>query len=143
MEQTLKIAFATAALLLSTSLARAEEPKIFDIAGAAREPMTEGLTRRAIHTKQASMAVFDFKAGAKVPEHQHPNEQVTYIVSGHVKVTVEGKEYDVRAGQVIAIPPNKTPSFVAIEDTVDIDFFTPVRADWVAGTANYFGGEKK
>lgn len=113
-------------------------PTITDIAAMPRESLAEGVNRRALFGDQSTMAIFDLKAGAAVPEHRHPNEQVSYIHSGRVRVTVAGTPYEVRAGQVIVIPPNLPHSFVALEDTVNIDFFAPARADWRSGDADYF-----
>lgn len=113
-------------------------PSITDIGAMPRETMVEGVSRRALFGGQTTMAIFDLKAGAAVPEHRHPNEQVSYIHSGRVRVTVAGQPYEVLAGQVIVIPPNLPHSFVALEDTVDIDFFAPARADWLSGEAGYF-----
>lgn len=56
---------------------------------------------------------------------------------GLVKVVSQGKEFIVKAGGVLIIPPFVPHEFTALEDTIDIDFFTPVREDWLTGTASY------
>jgi quercetin dioxygenase-like cupin family protein len=129
------------ATVLSVSPATAQvAPRVIvaDIGAATPETVAPGLTRRYVTGDQTTLGVFNFEKGAIVPEHQHPNEQVTYILSGHVEVTVAGRPYQVRAGQVIIIPANTPHRFEALEETIDIDFFTPARADWLSGTAGYF-----
>jgi quercetin dioxygenase-like cupin family protein len=77
------------------------------------------------------------KKGGIVPEHSHVNEQVTYILEGALKFTIGGRDIVVRAGDVLAIPPNLPHSAEAIEDTVDLDVFNPPRADWISKDDSY------
>ena len=77
------------------------------------------------------------KKGCIVPEHSHPNEQLTYIAEGALKFWIDGKEIVVNAGEVLTIPPNMPHKAEALEDTVDFDVFNPPRADWMGGTDAY------
>jgi quercetin dioxygenase-like cupin family protein len=113
------------------------EVKLIDFEKMAPEKLGNKITRRYVSGENEMLARFDFKKGAIVPKHQHPNEQITYILKGCVKVTIEDKEYIVRAGQVLIIPPNTTHEFEALEDTIDLDVFSPPRQDWIEGTDNY------
>jgi quercetin dioxygenase-like cupin family protein len=71
------------------------------------------------------------KKGCVVPEHSHPNEQITFIAEGALKFWINGKEIVVNAGEVLTIPPNMPHKAEALEDTVDFDIFDPPRADWM------------
>jgi quercetin dioxygenase-like cupin family protein len=75
------------------------------------------------------------KQGAVVPMHHHHNEQVSYILEGALKFTLQtdagDKEITVRAGEVLCIPPNLPHEAHALEDTVDLDIFNPPRQDWI------------
>jgi len=55
-----------------------------------------------------------------------------------LKFWVEGEELIVRAGQVLPIPPNVPHKAEALEDTLDVDVFSPVRRDWIDHTDTYF-----
>jgi quercetin dioxygenase-like cupin family protein len=77
------------------------------------------------------------KKGCFVPEHSHPNEQVTFIAEGALKFKIDGREIVVNSGEVLTIPPNMPHSAEALEDTVDFDVFHPPRADWIDKTNNY------
>ena len=82
------------------------------------------------------------KKGCLVPMHSHHNEQVTYILEGALKFTLNGEEVVVRAGQVLCIPGNVPHEAVALEDTVDLDVFTPPREDWIGKTDAYLRREQ-
>jgi quercetin dioxygenase-like cupin family protein len=77
------------------------------------------------------------KKGCVVPLHSHHNEQVTYILEGTLKFGLNDEEIIVRAGEVLCIPPNVPHEAVALEDTVDLDIFTPPREDWIGKTDAY------
>jgi quercetin dioxygenase-like cupin family protein len=82
--------------------------------------------------------------GSVVPWHSHENEQLTWIVEGalHFWLGEEGsadlQEIVVRAGEVLFIPSNVPHKAVALEDTFDVDVFSPPRQDWLDGTDSYF-----
>lgn len=77
------------------------------------------------------------KKGAIVPEHSHPNEQITFIAAGALKFWIDGREIVVNAGEVLTIPPNMPHKAEALADTVDFDVFNPPRADWMNKTNSY------
>jgi quercetin dioxygenase-like cupin family protein len=78
--------------------------------------------------------------GAIVPEHAHENEQITYILEGKLRFTLGDETIDVGAGEVLTIPPNVPHAAEALEDTLDVDVFTPPREDWLSGTDAYLRG---
>lgn len=106
------------------------------------EELSDKVSRQYVYGKEAMLARFVFKKGAIIPEHHHPSEQITYILKGSVKVTIEGKEIIVRAGEVLIIPPNVPHRFEALEDTIDLDVFSPPREDWIKGTDTYLKKKK-
>ena len=77
------------------------------------------------------------KKGSIVPEHSHPNEQITFILEGALKFYIDGREIVVNAGEVLTIPPHMPHKAEALEDTVDFDIFDPPRADWMNKTNSY------
>lgn len=120
----------------------AQNVQTFTLKELPTKPVNELLTRGMISGEQGTIGYFTYKKGAVVPTHQHSNEQYSLITKGSVKVNILDKEYIVKAGDGIIIPPNVPHSFTALEDdTIDIDFFSPARKDWIEGKDNYF--EKK
>ena len=98
------------------------------------------LRRQFVVGEKVMVARVLMKKGCVVPLHSHHNEQVTYILEGALKFGLNGEEVVVRAGEVLCIPPNVPHQAVALEDTVDLDIFTPPREDWIAKTDAYLRG---
>ena len=105
------------------------------------EKMNPLIDRQMITGQELMLARIVLKKGAVVPEHSHVNEQLTYIVEGALKFTIEGKEIVVRAGEVLCIPPNLPHKAEAVEDTLDVDVFYPPRQDWLNKTDAYLRGK--
>ena len=95
------------------------------------ETMSDLISRKVITGEKAMVAQVFLKKGAVVPEHHHESEQITYIMSGALKFELEGREVVVHAGEVLHIPSNVPHRAVAMEDTLDVDIFSPIREDWL------------
>ena len=107
------------------------------------DQMTPEITRRFISCANATLARFELKRCAVVPEHKHENTQMTWVVEGCSRFTYPGgAPIDVRAGEVLLIPANLPHAAEAIEDTVITDVFSPSRADWESGNDAYLRGKK-
>ena len=96
-----------------------------------REKLNDLIDRQMVVGDKIMMAHVIMKKGAHVPKHYHHNEQVTYILEGALKFAIDGKEIVVHAGEVLCIPPNMPHEAWALEDTLDLDVFTPPREDWL------------
>ena len=95
------------------------------------------LDRQFVSGQKGMLARLILRAGCVVPLHSHENEQITYILEGALKFTLQGKDIVVHAGEILIIPANVPHSAEALEDTVDLDLFCPPRADWIDGTDAY------
>lgn len=105
------------------------------------ENVVEGIDRRLITGERMMLAHVYLKKGAIVPQHSHENEQITYILSGVLRFWLgeDGAEViDVRAGEVLHIPSNLPHKAEALEETLDVDIFSPPRQDWLDKTDDYF-----
>ena len=105
------------------------------------EDLNPLLQRQFVVGQEIMLARVLLKKGCIVPLHSHHNEQLTYIVEGALKFSIDGKEITVRAGEVLCIPSNMPHKAEAMEDTVDLDVFTPPRADWINKTDHYLREE--
>ena len=101
------------------------------------EELNAFLGRQLVVGQNVMLARVLLKKGCIVPEHSHPNEQLTYILAGGLKFWIDGKIIVVNTGEVLTIPPNMPHKVEALEDTVDLDIFHPPRADWMNGTDAY------
>ena len=105
-----------------------------------REQVSPMLDRKLITGDRMMLAHVYLKKGCIVPRHQHENEQLTYILEGGLKFWIgedEKKEVIVRAGEVLHIPSMVWHKAEAIEETLDVDVFSPPRQDWLDKTDAY------
>jgi quercetin dioxygenase-like cupin family protein len=96
-----------------------------------------GMTRRQVHTDHMMVVIVDFEGtGASAPLHQHPHEQISYIVEGKIHFTLgEGEEQRVdlvEPGDAIVVPPNVPHSVKVLTESARlIDCFHPIRQDFL------------
>ena len=112
-----------------------------------RESVTDDIARKLFTGERMMLAQVFLEKGAIVPKHSHENEQLTWIVEGALRFWIgnEGEpgyeERVVSAGEVMYIPSNVPHKAEALEDTFDVDFFSPPRQDWLEGTDAYYHGD--
>ena len=115
--------------------------RLFTWEDMPRERVTDALSRRLITGERMMLAQVYLDKGCIVPRHSHENEQLTYILEGSLRFWIgeDGEEeLVIRAGQVLHIPSNVPHMAEALEDTLDVDVFSPPRQDWLDGTDTYF-----
>lgn len=109
-----------------------------------RENVTDDIARKLFTGERMMLAQVFLEKGAIVPKHSHENEQLTWILEGALRFWIgnEGEpgyeERVVLAGEVMYIPSNIPHKAEALEDTFDVDVFSPPRQDWLDGTDSYF-----
>ena len=102
------------------------------------EALNPLIDRQMVYGEQSMLARIILRKGAVVPRHSHVNEQITYILEGALRFTLDDSQVlTVRAGETLVIPSNVPHQAEALEDTVDLDVFCPPRADWIAKTDAY------
>jgi quercetin dioxygenase-like cupin family protein len=104
------------------------------------EDLNPLLQRQFVVGQEMMLARVLLKKGCIVPEHSHHNEQITYVLEGELKFWIDGKVIVVNSGEVLTIPPHMPHKAEALSDTVDIDVFSPPRADWINKTDKYLRG---
>lgn len=105
-----------------------------------KEKVTDMFERRLITADRMMLAHVYLKKGTLVPRHSHENEQITYILEGGLRFWIgedEAQVIDVRAGEVLHIPSMVQHKAEALEDTLDVDIFSPPRQDWLDKTDDY------
>jgi quercetin dioxygenase-like cupin family protein len=93
--------------------------------------------RQYVVGKNVMLSRIFLRNGSMVPKHSHHNEQISYVLEGALKFSIDRKEFVVRAGEVLLIPPNVPHKVEALEDTLSLDIFDPPRADWIDKTDDY------
>ena len=112
------------------------------------EQLAPLISRKLVYNSKVMLAQVFLKAGAIVPAHEHHNEQATYILEGCLRfwlgadADAPGDKFtDIHAGEVLLIPGGVRHRALALEDTLDLDVFTPPRQDWIDKTDDYLRGK--
>jgi quercetin dioxygenase-like cupin family protein len=119
---------------MSEKIATARHIVLDDLPQEAMNPL---MNRRYFSGEQLTFASIELKKGCLVPEHQHVNEQIAFVLSGAMEFYMGEEKVVVRQGQALLIPANLPHSAQAIEDTINLDIFAPPRQDWVTGDDSY------
>jgi quercetin dioxygenase-like cupin family protein len=101
---------------------------IFD-AIAPRE-IAPGFHGRYVHSDRVTLGRVDIDLGAILPEHAHPHEQWTTVLTGTLELTVAGVVHTLTHGQVLYIPPASVHSGLALQRCQVLDVFHPARDDY-------------
>jgi quercetin dioxygenase-like cupin family protein len=95
------------------------------------DKVTEMMSQKIVAGEREMLAQIYLKRGALVPMHSHDSEQMTYVLQGSLKFLVAGEEIIVREGEVLHIPSGTPHQAEALEDTFELDVFSPLRLDWL------------
>lgn len=96
------------------------------------ETMPTWTKRRVLaHGQEMMMVENEFSPGDTAPVHTHPHSQITYVIRGALKFTLDGETVVLREGDSVYIAPNAVHSAVAVEDSLLIDMFAPMREDFL------------
>ena len=103
-----------------------------------KDNVTPMITRQIVTGASAMAGLINLAKGAYVPRHSHESEQLTYVFQGSLRLIVAEQEFVVNAGEILVIPAWVEHEAVALEDTLELDIFSPIRKDWLDGTDTYF-----
>lgn len=89
-----------------------------------------GLFGKFFHTDNMTLVRWRFLKNADLPEHNHPHEQITYVLEGKFVLHVGEKVHQLGPGDIVPIPSNIPHSGTAMSDCIVLDVFYPVREDF-------------
>ncbi len=95
------------------------------------ERITEMVSRKVVSGERAMVVQVYLKRGALVPRHRHDSEQLTYVLEGALRAVVDEEETIVRAGEVLWVPAGVAHQAEALDDTLELDIFSPIRGEWL------------
>jgi quercetin dioxygenase-like cupin family protein len=90
-----------------------------------------GVTARIVRSELVTMAIVELAPGGVVPEHQHVNEQLGFVITGSLRFTVDGSTRDRGPGdtwRILADVPHSAMAGPA--GAVVAEVYSPVRSDW-------------
>ena len=97
----------------------------------ALDKVTELLSRKIVSGEREMLVQIYVKRGCLVPMHAHASEQMTYVLQGALRFLVGGEEITVREGEVLHSPSGVEHQAEALEDTFELDLFSPIRREWL------------
>jgi quercetin dioxygenase-like cupin family protein len=101
------------------------------LASVPEEQLTDKIGRHVICGKQGTMVYWRMKAGAHAAAHKHPHEQFVWLVKGTIRLRIGAEERAIKPGEIAVIPGGVEHEAFFPEDTEVIDFFAPVREDFL------------
>ena len=101
-----------------------------DLLTLAEKEIVPGFHGKFAHTENMTASFWRIEAGAELPEHAHPQEQISVVVAGKFEMTLDGKKELLEKGKVALIPANVKHSGKALTDCEIMDVFYPVREDY-------------
>jgi quercetin dioxygenase-like cupin family protein len=88
--------------------------------------------KNLVHGERTHLTEVRFRKGAVVPEHRHPHEQTGYLVSGALRFFRGDDEWVALPGDSWNLPGGCPHGAEALEESVVVEVFSPVREDYLA-----------
>ena len=101
------------------------------------EELSETTRRRVLHSERMTTARIYLKQGAVVPRHSHENEQISHVLTGRLLFQFDDQEITAGPGDMVEISSHVPHRVEALEDSLAMDIFQPVRQDWMRGEDSY------
>jgi quercetin dioxygenase-like cupin family protein len=102
--------------------------KTSDAHSFAPEP---GMKRQVLaHSDQLMLVRHYFEKDWVGARHSHPHHQLVYVVTGAIRADVDGRVFEVRAGDSFVVEGGVEHQASALEASEVLDVFTPVREDY-------------
>jgi quercetin dioxygenase-like cupin family protein len=106
-------------------------PNYYNWDDMSQTTMTACISRRMVSGEKMTVVLYDLARGATVAQHQHPHEQMIYVISGEIDFESDGERRVLKDGDVVHLPSNVSHGGVAVEDTVTLEIFSPRREDFL------------
>ncbi len=109
-------------------------PSFQHVSWTALDPQAlgPGIERKMVIGQSLMACRLRFAPGVGTPVHRHPHEQMTLVLQGRVRFTIEGTERIAVAGDALHFPSNVEHGATMLdEEVVLVDLFTPIRQDFL------------
>ena len=106
---------------------------VTDWTKVAAEQVAEGIRRQMVVGENVMVCRFTFDPFVVTDVHSHPHEQMTLVVQGKARFTIDGLTVIAAPGDVLHFPPhNRHGATMLDEEVVLIDIFSPIREDFLS-----------
>src|ERR1700729_1073199 len=90
-----------------------------------------GMKRQVLaHSNELMLVRHYFEKGWVGARHSHPHHQLVYVISGSIRVDIDGKVFEAHAGDSFIVDGNVEHQASALEPSEVLDVFTPTREDY-------------
>ncbi|MBW3623866.1 MAG: cupin domain-containing protein, partial [Armatimonadetes bacterium] len=106
---------------------------VFDLSRQPTKEIFPGVTITTVWGERMMMSFVQFEAaGAAVPEHAHPHEQMGMGLEGEFELTIAGETALIRPGDPYWIPGTVPHSARSVNGSARaLDIFHPVREEYI------------
>lgn len=101
-----------------------------DLSTLTEREIVPGYRAVFVHSEQMTVAYWTIAAGAALPEHSHPHEQITSLIEGEFEMVIAGEKKLLKPGEAAVIPSKVRHAGKAITACRIIDVFHPVRQEY-------------
>lgn len=91
--------------------------------------LAKGVEIRPIPGENMTMVFYTMEAGAVIPEHSHPNEQMGTVLEGTIDLRIGEERTIVNVGDAYHVPPNMVHSGESQTPAEVLEVFHPPRED--------------
>ena len=98
-----------------------------------RVVVRKGVSRKVFSGKNSTMVLNEIEPGTEPRLHAHPHEQLLYIMSGAAEIVLGDQVLQLKAGDVLLVPPDISHSLRVLGDeaVLNLDVFSPIREDYL------------
>jgi len=96
----------------------------------ARAILGGAVQGRYLHVDEMTIGEVFLNQNTVVPMHEHPHEQLTYVIEGRFQFTVGSETTVLEPGMVALIPGGVTHGGTTLTACKVIDVFSPTRDDY-------------
>ena len=105
---------------------------VVGLRSSAPHELAPGVSMRPLFGDGAMLNLIEFEPGAQVPEHDHPHEQLGYVLEGDLTLVIAGEAHVLRPGDAYSIPGGIRHGASSEDGGLVLDVFQPVREDYRA-----------
>ena len=89
--------------------------QVINLAGLVDYHADSIVSREVLNKKTGTVTVFAIAQGQGLSEHTAPFDALVYILDGRAQITISGKDYELRTGEMIIMPANEPHALMALE----------------------------
>lgn len=94
--------------------------------------VVKGVQRKTLAVGEKTlMSKFVLESGSELPLHKHPHEQIGFLVSGRLLLTIGRESCELGPGDSWAVPGDVEHGAKVLERSEAIEVFYPVRQDYL------------